>query len=285
MDDTVTFALPWRVAIADDEPLARQRIRALLAPHARFEVVVECCDGREALEALDTHHPDVLFLDIRMPGLDGVAVAASIATNAQSTSAAPAIVFVTAWDTHAVAAFDLDAIDYLVKPVDIDRFDRMISRLAQRLDRAVSGKANEPEHQADAIRAALETLARLGAGPLHPTRFAVRDAKGVYFVATEDVERVEADGNYVALCVQGRRHLVRESMRTMEARLDPARFVRIHRSAIVSVERVMRLQPWGHGEYLVTMSDGTKLTSSRTYNTRLQKLIRPRGRDAGAGES
>jgi len=281
MPDAPVVEVPWRVVVADDEPLARLRLRTLLARDARFVIVAECEDGREALDALARHRPAVLFLDVRMPELDGVAVAQALATGAGQGRGAPAIVFVTAYDSHAVDAFDLDAIDYLVKPVDMDRFDRMLARLAQRLQRTAGEPGSEASGiPADALRAALAALAALASRPPAPTyavRLAVRDAKGVYFVEVTDVERVEADGNYVVLCTRGRRHLVRESMRSMEERLDPARFVRVHRSAIVSLAHVTRLEPWGHGEYVITMRDGTKLTSSRTYSSALQALIRPVG--------
>lgn len=280
MPDTPAADTAWRVVIADDEPLARLRLRTLLARDARFAVVTECENGHDALDALDRHRPDVLFLDIRMPGLDGVAVARAIGADIEKGDTAPAIVFVTAFDAHAVEAFDLDATDYLVKPVDIDRFDRMLSRLAQRLQ--PTDGVSPPPVAAEELRVALAALAALSTGRRYPARFAVRDAKGVYFVATSDIERFEADGNYVALCAGGRRHLVRESMRAIEDRVDPERFVRVHRSAIVSLAHVARLEPWGHGEYVITMRDGTKLTSSRTYNAALQALIRPAG-DAPVG--
>ena len=268
----------WRVLVADDEPLARLRIRTLLARHPRFEIVGEAEDGRQALDLLASSRPDVLFLDVRMPELDGVAVAESIAADAEAGRPVPAIVFVTAYDAHAVRAFDLDAIDYLVKPVDLDRFDRTLERLAARLSShpaaSEDARSTARPHADDALRAALEALAALVPAARFPERFAVRDAKGVYFVATADVDWVDADGNYVALCAKGRRHLVRESMKSIEAKLDPARFVRVHRSAIVAVDRIRRLEPWGHGEYVITLADGTKITSSRTHGARLQELMR-----------
>lgn len=261
----------WSVLVADDEPLARLRLRTLLDRHPAFEIVAECADGGEVLDALQVQHVDVLFLDVRMPELDGVAVGEALAADAEAGASLPSIVFVTAFDSHAVRAFDLGAIDFLVKPVDIDRFDRTIARLEGRLSTA--GKGGEPADGGE-LRAALEALAELRPRPRFPARFPVRDARGVYFVAAGDIERVEAEGNYVALCTPGRRHLVRESMRGIGARLDPDRFVRVHRSAIVAIDRIRRIEPWGHGEYVITMADGTKLTSSRTNSERLQELMR-----------
>lgn len=268
------LSAPWRVILVDDEPLARLRLRTLLERHPRFAVVEECADGEQALVAIATQRPDVVFLDVRMPGIDGIEVAEALAADEPGGGDAPApvvpaLVFVTAYDVHAVRAFDLDAIDYLVKPVDIDRFDRAMDRLSARLaarDGATAGRA--------ALHAALASLAAIRPGPRHPARFPVRDARGVYFVAAADVDRVEAEGNYVALCVRGRRHLVRASMREMESKLDPDRFVRVHRSAIVAVDRIRRLEPCGHGEYRITLADGSTLTSSRTHGARIQALVR-----------
>ena len=179
----------------------------------------------------------------------------------------PALVFVTAYDVHAVRAFDLNAIDYLLKPVDVERFDRALDRVEARLRERTALLAADD----GAVRA---VLAALRPPPAYPERFVVRDARGLYFVRAADVERVEADGNYVALWVRGRSHLVRETMKGIEAKLDPARFVRVHRSAIVNVDCVRRLEPWAHGEYVITMQDGTRLTSSRTHSERLQRLLR-----------
>jgi two-component system LytT family response regulator len=264
----------WRVAIADDEPMARLRLRTLLGRHEGFTVVAECASGRETLAMVATHRPDVLFLDIRMPDLDGVAVAEQLLRE-PAGGATPAVVFVTAHDEHAVRAFDLDAVDYLLKPVDIDRFDRTLARVAETL-RARDAGATTPHGRdaASALRAAIAALDAVRRGDRFPTRLAVRDAKGVYFVPVADIDRVEADGNYVALWAKGRRHLLRESMRGLEERLDPDRFVRIHRSIMVAVDRIARLEPWGHGEYLVTLADGSRVTSSRTYGERLQALLR-----------
>lgn len=266
---TVESTPSWRAVIADDEPLARLRLRGLLEQHASFTIVAECEDGQQAIEALARERPDVVFLDVRMPGLDGIEVARVIAAEADEGGPAPAIVFVTAYDVHAVHAFDLDAIDYLVKPVDVDRFDRAMERLVSRL-RARPGTPSTD----DALRAALTALEQLRPGAQYPQRFPVRDASGVYFVATSDIDWIDAEGNYVGLWVRGRRHLYRESMRGLEARLDPERFVRIHRSAIVAIDRIKRIAPHGHGEHLITLVDGTQVTSSRTHGSRVQALIR-----------
>lgn len=269
----------WKVIIADDEPLARTRIRGLLERHEGFAVVAECAHGGTVLEALEKHAADLLFLDIRMPQLDGVSVVESLRarasdTNAEDAVSVPAIVFVTAYDVHAAQAFDLEAVDYLVKPVDIDRFDRAVARVAQYL-RQRDAQVGTPDQDTSAtLTNALDVLRRLGATSEYPTRFTVRDAKGLYFVATADIERAEAEGNYVALLSGGKRHLIRETMQNLESRLDPATFVRVHRSAIVRIDCIKRMEPWGHGEYLLTLSDGARMSSSRTCSAGLKKLLR-----------
>ena len=258
---------PWRVIVADDEALARRRLRALLARRPHYDVVAECEDGVETLEQVLSLRPDVVFLDINMPELDGVAAAEAMVAEGRRGGSVPVLVFVTAYQVHAVRAFDLNAIDYLLKPVDVERFDRTLDRVEERLRGRVGGTSSVDE----AVRAVLEELRP---PPQYPERFLVRDARGMYFVRAADVERVEAEGNYVALWATGRSHLVRETMKGIEARLDPARFVRVHRSAIVNVDCIRRLEPWAHGEYVITMADGTRLTSSRTHSERLQRLLR-----------
>lgn len=252
----------WKVLIADDEPLARARLRTLLARHPEFELTAECGNGAAVLAALRNGPSDVLLLDIRMPGLDGVATVEALTHDATgSTERPPCIVFVTASEEHAIRAFDLDAVDYLVKPVDIDRFDRMMRRLLETLDSPVHmlGLPSTTAGEADREFA---------------KRFVVRDAQGMYFVAVDDVDRLEADGNYVSLIAKGRHHLVRETLQLLESRLDPAEFVRVHRSHIVRIDRIRRLTPCGHGEYELTLADGTKLTSSRSYREQLRQLLR-----------
>jgi two-component system LytT family response regulator len=286
----------WKVLIADDEPLARARLRALLARHPEFELTAECGSGAAVLAALRNGPADVLLLDIRMPGLDGIATVEALAQEAPwSLERPPCVIFVTASEEHAVRAFDLDAVDYLVKPIDIDRFDRAMRRLLGTLGSpspvldagaiAAADAALRVALQAlrgDAPAPAIDTAdgsvahARSGAESeeRYAKRFVVRDAQGMYFVAVADVDRLEADGNYVALVAGGRHHLVRESLHLLASRLDPAEFVRVHRSHVVRIDRIRRLEPCGHGEYDVTLVDGTRLTSSRSYREEVRRLLR-----------
>jgi two-component system, LytTR family, response regulator len=250
-----------RVLVADDEPLARERLRLLLSRHPNYEVVAECTDGDEALAAISEQRPDVAFLDISMPGRTGVDVAHELLEDAH----APAIVFVTAYDQFALRAFEVSAIDYLVKPVDRERFDQMLERVERRVAR--SG----PLPLGDAVRALIHEL-RLTAGL--PKRFVVRTPRGHYFVRAEDIETATAEGNYIALSAGGRVHLVRETMKSFEAKVDPARFVRIHRSTIVCIDRIARIEALGHGAYRVTMNSGARFDSSPTYGQRILSLLR-----------
>ncbi|HKH92543.1 MAG TPA: LytTR family DNA-binding domain-containing protein [Gemmatimonadaceae bacterium] len=258
-----TPVTPYQVVIADDEPLARERLRQLLARHARWAVVAECRTGPEAVEAILAHQPSVVFLDIRMPGLDGLEVAGAVAGDEGDT--APAIVFVTAYDEFAVRAFDVSAADYLLKPIDRERFDRTMARLEARLR-----SGNAPERQADITT----VLGGLGTALPPLRRFLVRTTRGYHFVDASDVEWIEAEGNYAALHAGGRVHLVRHTMKALEARLDPETFVRVHRSAIVNAARVVRVEPMGHGEYRLHLHGGARVDTSRGYSDRVLALLR-----------
>lgn len=262
-DDVPSTVSPrWNVLIADDEPLARARLRTLLARHPEFALTAECGSGTAVLAALRDGPADVLLLDIRMPGLDGIATIEALVREAPwAAERPPFVVLVTASEEHAIRAFDLDVVDYLVKPVDIDRFDRAMKRLLDTLAKAA--------HTGDRVMATQGVRTE----DAYPKRLVVRDAQGLYFVPVADVDRVEADGNYVAVIAGGRRHLVRESLQLLASRLDPAEFVRIHRSHLVRIDRIRRLTPCGHGEYELTLSDGTRLTSSRSYREQLRQLL------------
>ena len=248
------------VVIADDEPLARKRLRMMLAPYAEYEIVAECRDGPETVTALVEHAPDVVFLDVQMPGLDGFEVLTAIEDRARP----PALVFVTAFANHAVQAFDSSAADFLLKPFDAERFERAMRRVEARLtDAAASDTAT--------VRRLLQSLER-------PTssveRFLVRGVNHLYFVRTIDVEWIDSASNYVRLHVGGRVHFLRETIKGIVGRLPGDRFVRVHRSAIVNLDFVQRLEPQEHGEYLITMRDGSRLTSSRSYNDELRTFLR-----------
>jgi two-component system LytT family response regulator len=242
-----------RVAIVDDEPLARERIRSLVAAHADLEVAAECGDGVAAVAALDQLRPDAVFLDVQMPGLDGFDVLAT-------AEHVPAVVFVTAYDEHALRAFDAHAVDYLLKPIDAGRFELALVRLRERL-----------RVPAAAVRTLAADLARYRGWS---TRLAVRDGSRIDLIAVADLHWIEAAGNYVCLKLAATEHIMRETLKSLEARLDPAVFVRIHRSVIVNLDRISHLEPIEHGEYLVTLHDGRSLYATRSFSRRLRHLLR-----------
>jgi two-component system LytT family response regulator len=230
------------VIVADDEPLGRQRLVRLLEREPDAQVVAVCADGVTALSAVRRHNPDLLFLDVQMPSLDGFGLLREVGGNGR-----PAVVFVTAHDHYALQAFEANALDYLLKPFDEERFHRAYLRARERLARPAEREAPAAEEGA------------------HPDRLAVKREGTVYFVKIADVDWVEAASNYVRLHTGRETHLLRESMTGIGARLDPRRFLRIHRTAIVNVDRIRELQPWFSGEYVLILQDGTKLKVSRGY--------------------
>ena len=248
------------VVIADDEPLARRRLRMMLARHPEYAIQAECRDGEETVTALLREVPDVLFLDIKMPGLDGFEVLSVIEASVRP----PAIVFVTAFADRAVEAFDEGAVDFLLKPYNAERFDRAIARVGDRLDRG-----HTPERDA-AVRDILRSVATKP----YAERFLVRGATHLYFVRAADVEWIDAAANYVRLHAGGRVHFVRDTMKGVAGRLPESQFVRVHRSIIVNLDFVDRLEPHEHGEYVIRMRDGSRIQSSRTYSERLRVALR-----------
>jgi two-component system LytT family response regulator len=247
------------VVIADDEPLARERLRTLVAEHADLALVAECGDGRETVATLAKVAPDLVFLDIQMPELDGFGVLEALAPANR-----PAVVFVTAYDEYAIQAFEVNAIDYLLKPVDPVRFDEALGRARSRLALPDAGRLAEIDR----------LLAELRRARGYPARLVARLGSAVSLVAVEEIDWIEARGNYAGVHVGRAVHLVREPLRSLEARLDPDRFARVHRSAIVNLERIATVEPYFHGEYVLTLRDGTRLTSSRTQSAKLRALLR-----------
>jgi two-component system, LytTR family, response regulator len=248
-----------RTLIVDDEPLARERLRSLLETQADVDVVGECRDGNEAFEAIRSQAPDLVFLDVQIPERNGFEVLEAI-----GPQNAPAIVFVTAYDQYALQAFEVHAVDYLLKPFDEDRFGKALERARLAVKQETSG---------DVSRKLLSLLQDLKAPPGHLERLVVKSAGRLFFLRTEEIDWIESAGNYVCLHVGGESHLLRETMNGLEARLDPNRFVRIHRTAIVNIDEIKELQPLFHGEYQVVLRDGTQLTLSRGFRDRLQEVI------------
>src|SRR5918912_638417 len=246
-----------RALIVDDEPFARERVRRLLADDEEVEVVGECADGFAAAAAVAEHAPDLLFLDVQMPGKDGFAILDEIAGRH-----APLVIFLTAYDQYAVRAFEASALDYLLKPFDEERFEKAVARAKAQFRRAE--EAGAPEASLVGARAS-------GSAPLE--RVVVKTGGRIFFLKTAEVDWIEAYGNYVRLHVGQSAYLLREPISSLEAQIDPARFIRIHRSALVNIERIREMQPMFHGQYVVILQDGTRLTLSRRYRSKLQKSL------------
>ncbi len=277
--------MPIRVLIVDDEPIARRRLQRLLHQENDVEVMPEAGTGRDAIEAIQRERPDLVLLDVQMPDVDGFGVVEALGVDHM-----PPTIFVTAYNEYAVRAFDVHAIDYLLKPFDADRFRAAFARARVHLEQLSSAE------QGRRIRALLEQVLGEGAvaaaerpsngssapaqapAPRHRyvDRLMVKHDGRVFFVKVTDVDWFEASGNYVRIHTGKVSHLIRETMQRVEAQLDPSMFVRIHRAVIVNLDRIRELQPWFAGDYVVILRDGRQLKLSRTYrehlNSRMQRL-------------
>ena len=271
-----------RVLIVDDESLPRQRLTRLLEEIPNTECVGEAANGRAAVDAIESLLPDLVLLDVRMPGMGGLDVARAL------TGHVPFVIFVTAFDEYALSAFEVHAIDYLLKPVERERFVAAIERAralvantsaAQRHERLLALLQGEPRPSAaesDARGELSDAAPSPVAGDVaaFPRRFLVKGDGQMYFVAVNDIDWVEAYGNYVRLHVGKSVHLIRETLGNIERKLDPTRFARVHRSSIVNLDRVARMDLWGAGDYVVLLKDGTKLKLSRWYRSRIEQTTR-----------
>ena len=237
-----------RASIVDGEPLARLRIRELLEPERDIEVVGEYWDARSASLGIDATHPDLLFLDAQMPKGEAFKILENL-----TSGAPPATIFVAAQESYALQAFDFRAVDYLLKPFDTDRFRRSLDRARWHL--TVVGSASPRSQQT------------------HPSRLAVKSGGKVYVIKVDDIDWAETAGNYVRLHVGRATHLYRDALANFETRLDPQRFVRIHRSTVVNIDRIAELEPSFRREHIVTLRDGTRLTLSAPYRRELQALV------------
>lgn len=249
---------PLRVLVVDDEPLAREHLRALAAAEHDLEIVGEAASGTEAVRLIRQLSPDLVFLDVHMPGLDGFGV-----LRALSPDEMPLVVFVTAYDAHAVNAFEVSAVDYLLKPVVDDRFHLAARRAVER--------AKTPR-TADVLGRLSEALARLETTPAHD-RIPVPVDGRVIFVSQRDIDWVDAADDLVKIHAGRAVHVLRDTMANIESRLRTG-FLRIHRSTIVNVERIREVQPWVKGDYVVILNDGTRLTTGRTYRERVRALLK-----------
>ncbi|MCY1019330.1 LytR/AlgR family response regulator transcription factor [Pyxidicoccus sp. MSG2] len=247
-----------RTLIVDDEPLARERLRALLAPETDLHPLAECGDGQEALSVIARERPALVFLDVEMPEKDGFGVLAETAG-----APPPVVVFVTAWPQHAVRAFEAAAVDYLLKPFTVERFRRTLVRVRERL-------ASPPVDLRQQLQHLLQELRPVAPGS---ERLVVKSGAQTLLVPVEDIDWVESAGNYVTLHVGREEHLLRETLAELEARLASRRFARVHRSALVNVDRIHSLSPTLSGDHRLLLRDGRELTLSRTYRARLEQVL------------
>jgi len=241
-----------RVAIVDDEPLARAVLREYLAPAADVEIVAECANGFEAVKVVAEQHPDLLFLDVQMPKLDGFEVLELVGRDVE-------VVFVTAYDQYALRAFEAHAVDYLLKPFGADRLKLALERAKERLGE----KLPPPAELAAAARPPAQYLERI----------VVKDGSRVHIIPVAKLDYAEAQDDYVALAVEGKKHLKQQTLSNLEKALDPERFLRIHRSYIVNLDRLGKVEPYGKDTHVVVLTTGTQLPVSRSGYARLREIL------------
>ena len=248
-----------RTLIVDDESLARERLRNMLATDPAIQIIGECSNGQDAIEAIQALSPDLVFLDVEMPGIDGFGV-----LEALPAERIPTIIFVTAYDQYAVRAFEVFALDYLLKPFDQERFDKALGRARHQLSIERTDALNER---------ILNALEEIKTRPVHLERLVIKMNGHVFFIKAEEIDWLEAEGNYVRLHAGKESYLLRDTISALESQLDPKKFIRVHRSAIVNIDRITELQPWFHGEYRIILGEGVQLTLSRTYREKLHDLL------------
>jgi two-component system LytT family response regulator len=253
----------FRAVIVDDEEPARQVIREFLSAHPEIEIAAECANGFEAVKSVTELKPDLVFLDVQMPKLDGFEVLELIGTSA-------AVIFVTAHDNYAIRAFEVHAVDYLLKPFGCDRFEAALTRAKQRFGAASRGSvspAASPAPSPSDLAAAARPPAQ------YLDRIPVRDGTRVFIIPVAKLDYAEAQDDYIALCSEGKKHLKQQTVSSLESGLDPARFLRIHRSYIVNLERVSRIEPYGKDSHVAVLHNGTQLPVSRAGYARLREFL------------
>ncbi|HWA86854.1 MAG TPA: LytTR family DNA-binding domain-containing protein [Opitutus sp.] len=255
-----------RTIVVDDEPVARRGVRLLLDRDPEIEVAGEAGSGAEAVELIARVRPELAFLDVQMPGCDGFEVLGGV-----EAAATPVVVFVTAYDEHALRAFEVNAVDYLLKPFDDARFASALARAKQAVRR-------RPVEMVDArlrqLLTYLKNTPAVAGTTENAERILVKSSGEIFFLKADEIDWIEAEGDYMKFHVAGKTHLMRETMARLEARLDPKKFVRIHRSTIVNIDRMRKLSPSFAGEYAVVLQDGTKLKLSRGYHERIAALLK-----------
>jgi two-component system, LytTR family, response regulator len=255
----MTDSKPIRALIVDDEPLARKRLRELLKGDSEIVIVGECANGDEALSAARELAPDLIFLDVQMPGMDGLAV-----SEALSERGSPLFIFVTAYEQYAVQAFDAQAVDYLLKPFDRARFTRALRRAKERL---------REKDRDDVNRRILGLLSEIKDKPQYLDRLVIKNNDRVFVLKTDEIDWIEAEGNYIRIHFGKQSSLMRETLTRLAAQLDPRKFPRIHRSRLVNIDRIQELQPWSHRDWRIVLRSGAELRLSRNFRDRLHQLL------------
>ena len=248
-----------RTLIVDDEPLARERVKRFLKDERDIEIIGECGNGNDAIEAISQNEPDLVFLDIQMPEKNGFDVIKSI-----NGKHLPTIVFVTAYDQYALQAFDVHALDYLLKPFNRERFHRAVARAKEQI---------EGQHRGELDERLVSLITSITPEKKYLERLVVKSVGRVFFLKTQEIDWIEASGNYLKLHVGRESHMIRETMNAVEAKLDPAQFMRIHRSTIVNIDRIKELHPMFSGDYSAILRDGTELALSRNYREKFLELF------------
>jgi two-component system LytT family response regulator len=252
--------MSYSIVLIDDEPPARAKLQRFIAELADFRVIAEAGTVEEGIDALRTTTPDVLFLDIQLGNRSGFEVL-------EGLTSAPLIIFTTAYSEYAVKAFELQALDYLLKPFDRERFTRSIERTREAL--------KEPDHS-DVEERVRRLLAQIPGRPATAQQILIKDTDKAFFLSVEDIQRVSAAGNYVEVHARGKIHLVRDTLTTFIAQLDPLEFLRVHRSHVVRINFISEMRPLFHGDYELVLKDGATLSLSRRYKALLPPAIRER---------
>ncbi len=245
--------------VVDDEPLAREGIRQLLASHENVEIVGEANDGVRAVELIEATKPDLVFLDIQMPECDGFGVVKEVGADSM-----PEVIFVTAFDEFALRAFEVHALDYLLKPIDPDRFAEAVGRAKSHI---------ETRESTTLSRKLVQLLKDIPSQKQYLQRLAIKSSGKITFVNAIEIDWIEANGDYVWIHSQGKKHLLRDKISELNGKLDPNHFARIHRSTIVNINRIHNLEPMFYGDYAVNLNNGAKLTLSRSYRDKLFSIL------------
>jgi two-component system LytT family response regulator len=249
-----------RTVVVEDEPVARRRIKRLLAKDTDVEIVAECASGRQAVIKLLEEKPDLVFLDVQMPEMDGFEVLKAI-----SAAQMPEIIFTTAYDNYAIKAFNAHALDYLLKPFESERFERALQRAKNQIRQKQNGGLN---NQINSLLNAIQPKTK------YLERLFIKSAEEILLVKVSEIDWIEPAGNYLKLFIGKDVHFLRETMSGIQAKLDPKTFLRVARSLIVNIERIKKLHPLFRGEYVIVLESGKQLTTSRSYHGRIQKLFK-----------